>query len=121
MAQVAEQLNLSTGRVPAALKDAGIPPRRPGWADGRPPAPITLEQLTTLYVDQGKSVDDVADELATTSTRVTAALRRHGIPRRPEPRATPPPLELDRTTLTELYVNRRLDDPASCTGCRRTG
>ena len=43
---------------------------------------------------------------------MNAALRRHGIPRRPEPQAAPPPLELDRTTLTDLYVTRRLDDTA---------
>lgn len=44
--------------------------------------------------------------------RVNAALRRHGIERRPDRSAPPPPLELDRTALTELYVTRRLEDSA---------
>ena len=55
---------------------------------------------------------ELAAALGTTTTRVTAALRRHGIPRRPEPPAPPPPLGLDGATLTELYVTRRLDDTA---------
>ena len=96
----------------AALAAAGIARRRPGWTDGTPPAPITTEQLTELYVANGQTVGEVAAALGTTTTRVNAALPRHGIPRRPEPQAAPPPLELDRTTLTDLYVTRRLDDTA---------
>ena len=112
VAEVALRLGLSSGRVTAALEDAGISRRRPGWTDGTPPDPITAEQLHKLYVENGGTVREVAAALDTTTTRVNAALRRHGIPRRPEPQAPPPPLELDRNTLTELYVTRRLDDDA---------
>jgi transposase-like protein len=110
VAEVALRLGLSRGRVTAALEDAGISRRRPGWTDGAPPDPITSEQLHELYVENGGTVREVAAALETTTTRVNAALRRHGIPRRPEPQSPPPPLELDRNTLTELYVTRRLDD-----------
>jgi transposase-like protein len=112
VAEVAHRLGQSHGRVTAALHAAGIARRRPGWTDGTPPAPITAEQLTELYVENGKTVREVAAILNTTTTRVNAALRRHGIPRRPEPQKLPPPLELDKTTLTELYVSRRLGDDA---------
>ena len=40
----------------AALDAAGIPRRRPGWTDGTPPAPITAEQLTELYIENGNTV-----------------------------------------------------------------
>jgi len=110
--QVAERLGLSRGRVTAALNAAGITRRRPGWTDGAAPLPITAAQLAELYIEDGKTVDEVAAALRTTSTRVNAALRRHGIPRQPEPQAPPPPLGWDRTTLTELCVSRRLDDAA---------
>lgn len=112
VAEVAQRLGQSEGRVTAALAAAGIARRRPGWTDGIPPAPIIAEQLTELYVENGRTVREVAAILNTTTTRVNAALRRHGIPRRPEPQKLPPPLELDKTTLTELYVSRRLDDDA---------
>src|SRR6478609_1114282 len=88
---------------------AGIPRRRPGWTDGNPPDAISRGLLVKLYVDDGSTVREVAAALDTTTTRVNAALRRHDIPRRPEPKS-PPPLKLDRTRLIELYVTRRLDD-----------
>ncbi len=109
VAEVAQRLRLSRGRVTAALDAAGIPRRRPGWANGNPPDPISRGMLIKLYLNDGSTVREVAAALGTTTTRVNAALRRHGIPRRPEPKA-PPPLKLDRTRLTELYVTRRLDD-----------
>ena len=43
-----------------ALDAAGIARRRPGWTDGTPPAPITAEQLTELYVENGKTIGEVA-------------------------------------------------------------
>ena len=112
IAEVAQRLGISRGRVTAALEAAGIPRHRPGWANGEPPPPITKTQLDDLYVNAGRSIGEVATTLNTTTTRVVKALRRHGIPRRPEPQAAPPPLHLDRTTMTELYVTQRLDDTA---------
>ena len=108
--EVAERLDLPQRRVTAALQAAGIPRRRPGWTDGAPPSPITAQQLGDLYVEHGNTVREVAAVLGTTTTRVNAALRRHGIARRPEPAPPPPPLALDAATLTDLYVTRRLDD-----------
>lgn len=110
VAEVAHRLGVTKHRVTAELQAAGIPRRRPGWIDGQPPEPITRAQLTELYLDRGVTVGEVAAALDTTTTRVNAALRRHGIDRRPEPATPPSPLDLDRTTLTELYVTRRLDD-----------
>ena len=111
LAEVALRLGQSRGRVTAALEAAGITRRRPGWTGGSPPDPISRGSLVKLYIKDGKSVREVAAALGTTTTRVTAALRRHGIPRRPdEHRAPPPPLSVDKKTLTELYVTRRLDD-----------
>lgn len=104
VAEVAHRLGVTKHRVTAELQAAGIPGRRPGWTDGQPPAPITRAQLTELYLDGGMTVGEVAAALHTTTTRVNTALRRHGIDRRPEPATPPPPLDLDRTTLTELYV-----------------
>lgn len=112
VAEVAHRLGVTKHRVIAELQAAGVPGRRPGWTNGQPPAPITRAQLTELYLDGGMTVGEVAAALHTTTTRVNAALRRHGIDRRPEPATPPPPLDLDRTTLTELYVTRRLDDAA---------
>ena len=67
--------------------------------------PITGEQLTELYVENGKTIREIAAACDTTTTRVNAALRRHGIPRRRSRKNRPHPLELDETALTELYVN----------------
>jgi hypothetical protein len=110
--EVADRLGLSRWRVTRALRAAGIPSRRPGWTDGAPPTPITAQQLTDLYIEHGNTTGEVAAALGTTSTRVNAALRRHGIQRRPEPATPPPPLDLDAASLTDLYVTRRLDDTA---------
>lgn len=107
---VALRLGQSRGRVTAALDPARIPRRCPGWTDGNPPDPISRGVIINLYLNDGSTVREVAAALATTTTRVNAALRRHGIPRRPELQKAPRPLKLDRTKLTELYVTRRQDD-----------
>ncbi len=45
-------------------------------------------------------------------TRGLTALDTRGIPRRPGGSRTVPPLAVDAATLTDLYLTRRLDDPA---------
>ena len=91
------------------MKRQGIALRTPGWVDGVPPPPITAEQLHQLYVQGGLRIDETAAALATTQTRVRAALHRHQIPIRSERRQLPP-LDLDQQELTDLYVHQRLDD-----------
>lgn len=107
---IAAELDVSRARVRAALGAAGVPVDRPGYRGGQAPPVITAEQLAELYTP-GRTVRDVADALGTTATRVNAALRRHGIPRRPEHR-TIPPLDVDAAALADLYVDQRLDDAA---------
>jgi hypothetical protein len=109
VAQVASAVGISTTRITAALKRHGIALRKPGWVDGVPPPPITAEQLHQLYVQGDMRIDETAAALETTDTRVRAALRRHGIPIRPERRSLPP-LGLNKEALTDLYVHQRLDD-----------
>lgn len=109
VAQVAAAAGVSTARITAALKRHGIALRKPGWVDGVPPPPITAEQLHQLYVQGGLRIDETAAALATTQTRVRAALHRHQIPIRSERRQLPP-LDLDQQELTDLYVHQRLDD-----------
>ena len=109
VAQVAAAVGISTTRITAALKRHGIALRKPGWVDGVPPPPITAEQLHQLYVQGEMRIDETAAALETTDTRVRAALRRHGIPIRPERRPLPP-LGLTKEALTDLYVHQRLDD-----------
>lgn len=109
VAQVAAAVGVSTTRITAALKRHGIALRKPGWVDGVPPPPITAEQLHQLYVQGEMRIDETAAALETTDTRVRAALRRHGIPIRPERRPLPA-LGLTKEALTDLYVHQRLDD-----------
>lgn len=109
--QVSQQTGISTTRINGALQQYGITRRKPGWTDGTPPPPITAEQLQDLYVDQDLTIVDTATKLDTTTTRVRAALQRHGMTMRPERRPKPPvPLDVDE--LTELYVTQHLDDSA---------
>jgi len=105
VAEVALRLGLSRGRVTAALDAAGIVRQRPGWIDSAPPDPISRGSLIRLYVEDGMTVRQVAAALGTTTTRVNAALRRHGIPRRPEPQSPPPPrVGQNHAVLHQWYV-----------------
>ena len=112
LAQVAEQLGCSSEQVRAGLLAAGValrPARHPARADVLPP--ITAQQLRELYQDQQLTLDEIAERLGGSPTRVSAALTRHQIPRRPRAARRPPPdIELDRDTLHRLYVQQRLDD-----------
>lgn len=73
-------------------------------AVGRPA--IGAEQLRNLYLRQGLTARQVADELACEPAVVRAALKRHRITRPPVSTV----LEVDRDTLTRLYAAERLDD-----------
>lgn len=109
VAEVADALGATKNRITQVLRGYGIPLRKPGWTDGVPPPSITAEQLNQLYVDQQKSIAEVAVALKTTDTRVRAALKRLQFPIRTE-RRPPPRLDLTESELRELYVHQRLDD-----------
>jgi transposase len=109
VAQIAATVGISTTRITQALQRYGIHRRKPGWTDGVPPAPVTVEQLHRLYEQDQRSIAETAAALHTTDTRVRVALARHRMTVRPE-RRPPPPLDMDEQQLTELYVHQRLDD-----------
>jgi hypothetical protein len=111
--QVAAHLGVSGPRVRAAMVAAGIPLRPARRRADRPPLPpLTAEQLTDLYVHQGLTAREIAAMFGGSANWVLAALETRGIPRRPGGSRTLPPLGVDAATLTDLYVTRRLDDPA---------
>jgi AraC-like DNA-binding protein len=112
IAATADRLAVTPAAVRAALGDAGIPVTRPGWATGRPPPPIGEEQLRELYIDRQLSTRQVADLLHCTPTRVLNALRRFAIAIDPHRQDAIPPLHIDRSTMVDLYVTRRLGDAA---------
>ena len=113
LTQVAAQLGASGPRVRAALVAAGIPLRPARRRADRPPLPtLTTEQLSELYVDQGLTARQIAARFGGSANWVLTALDTRGIPRRPGGSRTVPPLAVDAATLTDLYLTRRLDDPA---------
>jgi len=113
LAQVATATRASARRVKAALADAGIPLRPARSRADRPPLPtLSADQLTDVYIRQGLTVTEIAAQLGGSTTWVLTALHAHGIPRRTGGARPVPPLNIDTATLTEMYVNRRLDDPA---------
>ena len=114
IAEVAAHLGCSAHQVRATLVAAGIPRRAAGRRDDTRPAPITAATLTELYIDQQLSVPAIAARLDTSTTRVRAALARHGIPLRPRYTRLPP-LPIDRQTLTDLHITQGLDDEAIAT------
>lgn len=111
---IAADLRCSTDRVRAVLVDHGVPIRLPGRRDDHRPTPITAGQLQALYVEEDLTVSEVAARLGCSSTRVTAALERHDIPRHTDSyrHHRVPAVEIDVATLTSLYVDQQLDDIA---------
>ena len=119
ISEVAAHLGCSAHHVRATLIAAGIPRRAAGRRDDTRPSPITAATLTELYIDNQLSVPAIAERLSTSSSRVRAAMARHGIPSRPR-YSRLPQLPIDRPALTNLYVNQGLDDDAVATLLRVT-
>jgi len=93
-------------RVATALRSAGVPRRSP-WDRPNAAGPaISAGQLTDLYVNQGLTARQVAAELGCPLSQVAAALTRHRITRP----VFPVTFDVDRATLTRLYVTEQLDD-----------
>ena len=92
----AAELGVSVLAVRRALRDAGVriephPQTLRGPAPGRGPysAILTAEYLQRAYVERGLTLDEIGREVGCTQYPVLAAMRHHGIPRRPSgPRRT---------------------------------
>lgn len=108
--EIALRLGATQHRVRKTLRENQISRYRPGRAEHGPPAPIDLEQLDDLYRVRHLTSAQIAEVLGTTPTRVLAALRRAGIDRRSGGSRPAPPAPIDSVTLTDLYVDQRLDD-----------
>ena len=72
-------------------------------ADHRRTAAAALRRPTTVHPTGGRPASECGQ------TRVLAGLRRHHIPLRTD-RPTAPSLDVDESTLRELYVTQHLDD-----------
>jgi len=106
IAPVAARLSSTPSRVATALRSAGVPRRSP-WDRPNAAGPaISAGQLTDLYVNQGLTARQVAAELGCPLSQVAAALTRHRITRP----VFPVTFDVDRATLTRLYVTEQLDD-----------
>lgn len=107
--EIAARVGYSCSAVAAALRAAGIPRRgqraQRSWT-GRPV--ITEAQLAELYVRRALTARQVATELGCDLPAVAAALKRHVITRPVHAEC----LDVDRETLTRLYVTERLSDKA---------
>lgn len=68
------------------------------------------ETLRSLYVGEGKSISQVADELDTSYSTVYRWMERHNIPKRQATQDTNGPWR-DKETLEELYIEQRLTIP----------
>jgi DNA-binding CsgD family transcriptional regulator len=111
--QVAAALGASDRRVRAALVAAGIP-LRPARrrADLAALPTLSRAQLTELYLRQRLTTSEIAARYGGSENWVRTALAAHAIGRRTGGARPVPPVDLDAATLTDLYVTRRLDDPA---------
>ncbi|MFE5958008.1 MULTISPECIES: TniQ family protein [Streptomyces] len=87
--QIAELAGCSSAVVKTALKQAGIA-RRPRRAAGELQRSVDPQWLRTEYHDRGRTVADVARELAACDTNVSQLLDTWGIPRHPPGHRAPP-------------------------------
>src|SRR5450759_5110892 len=113
LGQVAAALGASDRRVRAAIVAAGIPLRPARRRADRAALPtLTAEQLGDLYLRQRLTTREIAARYGGSDNWVRTALEAHGIDQRTGGARPVPRLELDAGGLTDLYVTRRLDDPA---------
>lgn len=111
LAQAGRELGCSPDRVAAVLKVAGVALRPPGRPSAAPP--LDADLLRELYQHQQLTQQEIADRLGGSAYRISTALTRFGIPRRPRSQRRPvPAFDLDATTMQQLYVTDRLDDTA---------
>jgi hypothetical protein len=89
--EIATELRCSPALIIKAMKRLGIEPRKPfetrparktGW-EKRFPQLGDADLLKRLYLDEGKSVGDLAKEFGCSVAAVWKALHKFGIPRRP--------------------------------------
>jgi transposase/transposase-like protein len=113
LGQVATVLGASERRVRAAIIAAGIP-LRPARrrADLAALPTLSRAQLTKLYLRQRLTTSEIAARYGGSDNWVRTALETHAIDRRTGGARPVLPVDLDAATLTDLYVTRRLDDPA---------
>jgi|SRR5688572_5200352 len=105
-AQVARHLGITREAVSQRLKNAGIP-RRPAPPPPAPkPAQFERSVLEKLYIDEGLTVEKVAERLNAKPGAILKAMQRHGIDRRkPEAWTTKYP------QLRELKIGESADLP----------
>lgn len=101
--EIARRLGRSRDWVVARLDRYGM--ARPGWQKKPRPA-LPAARLRRLWVDERRSVPEVAEHFGVPADWVRAELARHAIsrPRRPPRGLTP----LTATVLEDLYVRRGL-------------
>lgn len=105
LAQIAVAYDCVPGAVRQRLLRAGINRRPPGG--GRRPVledGATAAQLRRLYLEEGRSIAEIARILGCTRDKVGRHLDHYGIPRRPRAR----PGGLNGRLLRRLYVSERL-------------
>jgi len=103
VAEVARHVGHSRDWVVTRLDRLGLP--RPGWQK-KPRRALPAARLRRLWVDERRSVPEVAEQFGVPADWVRAELARHGIsrPRRPPPGLTP----LTTKVLEDLYVHQGL-------------
>jgi len=77
---IAAELGCSRLTVSDALFRLGIEARRHGRG---PASQLTAEFLQREYVEAGRTMGDIADEIGTSPVNIMRAMRRHGIASRP--------------------------------------
>lgn len=121
LAEVGERLGCSPSWVSKLLARHGIASRRGGGRRLRD-GTIDVELVRRRYEVDGRTIAEIAHELATTPDKVATRLRHAGVALRPaRPRAGRLP-RLPRAKLVAAYVKQRLtvDQIARARGCSPT-
>jgi hypothetical protein len=112
LAQVAARLGCSNRRVAARLAAAGVALRAAGRPASSPaPPPLDEAQPHELYVDQQLTIAEVATRVGSSDTRVAAALKQHGIPRRRGGTRLIAPIALDAPCTSSTSTNAWMTTP----------
>jgi len=122
MKEIGADVGVSVKTIRKHLRAEGIPIRPQGTRRASLRDRLTDGLFRQLYVDEGLSIDEIADRFAVAPVTVGQLRARYGIPHQPRPRRGRHDDVLTEDYLTDAYLNRglTLNEIATESGAPRT-